>query len=70
MNPVNKCPLCDEGNLISKEGYTTHTYKDHIVRVKDYWTECDICGSELAAPYHMKKNKEAMRKMKDEIDAE
>lgn len=52
------CPLCNIGNLISKESYNIKT------NCETKYTQCDCCGVEQASEEELLINKEIAQKAK------
>lgn len=59
MSCLNRgCPACGEGSLIPTEEFDLLTYLGQKRIIKDYYSVCDACGSEIADAKQSRLNKE------------
>lgn len=68
MSIKEKCPICGEGNLLSRVGRNAVSYKGRSEEINLYFSECDCCGCEQAAPAELRKNKKEMALFKKRVD--
>lgn len=68
MSSQNRCPLCEEGQLHEKQGKNPVEYNGYRAELDFFFSVCDVCGAEQAAPEQTRHNKRAMSAFKKEAD--
>ena len=65
---MNICPICGEGQLLSRVGKNAVEYKGHDAELDLHYCVCDTCGSEQTDAVQLRDNKRAMIAFKKQID--
>lgn len=65
-----QCPICEEGELRIVCYPTATVYREQEIIVDLLYSICPACGSEQANAAQLSANKQAMIKVKKEIDLE
>lgn len=68
MNDKTLCSLCGEGHMTPRTENTVTEYKGQQGTVALQYTECDVCGSEIAGEADGRANKRAVLSYRKTVD--
>lgn len=68
MNPATLCPLCGEGNVVSRSEEVEQTYGGHRCQVPMFFRSCEHCGSDFAGAEESLMNRRAMMAFRKRVD--
>jgi len=63
------CPVCENGELLSRISYNAVKYRGEEVEIPVYYSECNSCGSEVATSKQTRVNKRLMLEFKESVDS-
>lgn len=63
-----RCPICENGNLSSRIGKNTVSYKGQTHELDLHFSVCDFCGSEQSDAIQVRDNKRLMLAFKKRVD--
>lgn len=68
MQPIDKCPICNQGKPTRHIEQVQSTYKGYTIELPLHYLICDVCGSDFAGMHESETNRNILLNWRKEID--